>query len=135
MLNYRPLRRVKAPPCHTMQCGAGSERVRPTGGFGIGCVLAERPTVVATHHAPHPDAVAARFSIDPLTPCFVSHLSDVIEARQPTLWIHGHTHDSFDYQGGATRVVCNLKGPWAHKAGATARERGLRDEDCGALKP
>ena len=26
------------------------------------------------------------------------------------LWIHGHTHDSFDYQVQGTRVLCNPRG-------------------------
>jgi len=26
------------------------------------------------------------------------------------LWIHGHTHDSFDYVVNGTRVVCNPRG-------------------------
>ena len=26
------------------------------------------------------------------------------------LWIHGHTHDSFDYNVRGTRVVCNPRG-------------------------
>ena len=33
MLNYQQLWRVKDPPRHTVQRGARSERVRPTGGF------------------------------------------------------------------------------------------------------
>lgn len=41
---------------------------------------------------------------------FVSDLSDVIERHQPKLWIHGHTHTRFDYDVGATRVVCNPRG-------------------------
>jgi Icc-related predicted phosphoesterase len=68
------------------------------------------PTVVVTHHAPHPGSVAQRFRDDALTPCFVSDLSEVIDRHQPALWIHGHTHDNFDYRVGATRVVCNAKG-------------------------
>ena len=44
-------------------------------------------TVVVTHHAPHPGSVAARFANDPLPPCFVIDLSDVIEARRPALWL------------------------------------------------
>lgn len=68
------------------------------------------PTVVVTHHAPHPGSVAERFRNDPLTPCFVSDLSEVIHRHQPALWIHGHTHDCFDYRVGATRIVCNPKG-------------------------
>ena len=26
------------------------------------------------------------------------------------LWVHGHTHDSFDYTVDGTRVVCNPRG-------------------------
>ena len=26
------------------------------------------------------------------------------------LWIHGHTHESFDYEIGKTRVICNPRG-------------------------
>jgi hypothetical protein len=26
------------------------------------------------------------------------------------LWIHGHTHDSFDYRLNGTRVLCNPRG-------------------------
>ena len=67
-------------------------------------------TVVVTHHAPHPDSVARRFANDPLSPCFVSDLSELIGRFQPAAWFHGHTHDNFDYRVGATRVVCNPKG-------------------------
>ncbi|MCY1554175.1 hypothetical protein D9M68_907290 [compost metagenome] len=28
----------------------------------------------------------------------------------PSLWFHGHTHDSFDYRVGTCRVVCNPRG-------------------------
>ena len=30
--------------------------------------------------------------------------------KVPVLWVHGHTHDSFDYQVGNCRVVCNPRG-------------------------
>jgi hypothetical protein len=26
------------------------------------------------------------------------------------LWIHGHTHDNFDYESMGTRVICNPRG-------------------------
>jgi len=29
---------------------------------------------------------------------------------QIKLWIHGHTHESFDYMVGDTRIVCNPRG-------------------------
>jgi predicted phosphodiesterase len=68
------------------------------------------PTVVVTHHAPHPSSVARRFQNDALTPAFVSDLSEVIDRYAPDLWIHGHTHDCFDNLVDATRIVCNPKG-------------------------
>ena len=46
----------------------------------------------------------------PINACFVSDLADRIARWQPALWLHGHTHDSFDYRLGATRVVCNPRG-------------------------
>lgn len=69
-------------------------------------------TVVVTHHCPHPMSVAPKDKGDPLTPAFVSDLSALIEWHQPDLWIHGHTHASFDYvvPGTKTRVVCNPLG-------------------------
>lgn len=70
----------------------------------------EGPTVVVTHHAPHPFSVAPLWAGHAVTPCFVSDLEDLILAGQPHLWIHGHTHESFNYRVGDTRVVCNPKG-------------------------
>ena len=37
-------------------------------------------------------------------------MNDFILEHQPRLWIHGHTHESFDYEIGKTRVVCNPRG-------------------------
>jgi Icc-related predicted phosphoesterase len=68
------------------------------------------PTVVVTHHGPHPSSIAARFEGDPINAAFVSDLSDLITVHQPTLWVHGHTHTSFDYRLANTRVLCNPKG-------------------------
>lgn len=65
-------------------------------------------TVVVTHHASHPLSVADRFVGDLLTGAFVSDLSPLIP--KANLWLHGHTHDSFNYQVGRTTVVCNPAG-------------------------
>ncbi len=75
------------------------------------------PTVVVTHHAPHPNSIEPRFRADPVTPAFVSDLSSLIERWQPDLWIHGHTHASFDYLIGKTRVICNPHGYGVENAG------------------
>ena len=67
--------------------------------------------VVVTHHCPSHLSTPERFKNSPLTPCFSSDLSNLMYGDYaPALWIHGHTHDSFDYVLGNTRVVCNPKG-------------------------
>ncbi|TPK85446.1 metallophosphoesterase [Mesorhizobium sp. B2-4-17] len=67
-------------------------------------------TVVVTHHLPHRGSIPARFAGDLLNAAYASDLSSIIEQRQPTLWVHGHTHDSCDYRVGSTRIVCNPRG-------------------------
>jgi Icc-related predicted phosphoesterase len=68
------------------------------------------PTVVVTHHLPASSSIAKRYADDPLNPAFASRLEGLIEAHQPTLWVHGHTHEPFDYELFGTRVVCNPRG-------------------------
>ena len=66
------------------------------------------PTVVLTHHAPHPQSLR-----DPhmdLRWCYASDLSDDIAALKPDLWIHGHLHGHCDYRIGGTRIVMNARG-------------------------
>lgn len=67
-------------------------------------------TVVVTHHAPHRGSVQAKYANDPVCAGFVSDLKALIDRARPDMWIHGHVHDSFDYQSGTTRVLCNPKG-------------------------
>lgn len=68
------------------------------------------PTVVITHHAPSPRSIHPRFAGSPLNACFVSDAEHLLEGGRACLWIHGHTHDSFDYLLHGTRVVCNPRG-------------------------
>jgi Icc-related predicted phosphoesterase len=68
------------------------------------------PTVVVSHHAVHWDSIHPQFRSDPVTGAFVSDLSELIETYQPTLWVHGHVHNSSDYLVGKTRVLCNPHG-------------------------
>ncbi|QKC83501.1 metallophosphoesterase [Mesorhizobium sp. NZP2077] len=67
-------------------------------------------TVVVTHHLPHARSIPSRFKGDLLNAAFASDLSNVIEDGHPALWVHGHTHDSCDYEIGSTRVICNPYG-------------------------
>ena len=67
-------------------------------------------TVVITHHAPSPASIHPRFADSPLNACFVSNAGHLADGRRVRLWIHGHTHDSFDYEVNGTRVLCNPRG-------------------------
>ncbi|MDX8482282.1 hypothetical protein RFN28_28060 [Mesorhizobium sp. VK24D] len=63
------------------------------------------------HASPAARAIdSSRFNGDLLNAAYASDLSALIEAGRPALWLHGHTHDSCDYQVGNTRVVCNPRG-------------------------
>lgn len=75
-------------------------------------------TVVVSHHYPHRNSTAPRYIDDLVTAGYGSHLP-VDLLTQAALWIHGHTHDSFDYRiddaqnddaQKSVRVVCNPRG-------------------------
>ena len=68
------------------------------------------PTVVITHHAPSPRSIHPRFAGSLMNACFVSDAEHLLDGSNVALWVHGHTHDSFDYPLNGTRVVCNPRG-------------------------
>lgn len=67
-------------------------------------------TVVVTHNAPAWGSLARCYATDSLSPFFIVDLEKMIKEFQPRLWVHGHTHNSFDYQLRDTRIVCNPRG-------------------------
>jgi Icc-related predicted phosphoesterase len=67
-------------------------------------------SIVVTHHAPSIRSIADRYKSDLVSAAFASNMDDFILEHQPRLWIHGHTHESFDYEIGKTRVACNPRG-------------------------
>lgn len=75
----------------------------------------EGKTVVVTHHAPSSLSIARRYwdqsasSGSHLNAAYASHLDGLLSLHNG-LWVHGHTHDSWDYWIGETRVVCNPRG-------------------------
>lgn len=79
------------------------------------------PTVVITHHAPSPRSIHPRFDGALLNACFVSRAEYLFAAGPVDLWVHGHTHDSFDYQLGSTRIVCNPRGYMRNGVGENPR--------------
>jgi hypothetical protein len=67
-------------------------------------------TVVVTHHLPSSLSVANRYKADLLSACFASNLDSLMDGTKVQLWVHGHTHDNFDYELNGTRVMCNPRG-------------------------
>nr|WP_245296383.1 metallophosphoesterase [Methylorubrum extorquens] len=73
------------------------------------------PTVVVTHHAPHPSSLP-----DPhadLAWCYASDLTELILDRGPDLWVQGHVHHAADNRVGRTRVVCDPRGHVGARSG------------------
>lgn len=59
------------------------------------------PTVIITHHGPHPEA---SLPVDAISAGFVSDLSEMIEEHQPDAWVFGHTHRPQSARLGRTRI-------------------------------
>lgn len=68
------------------------------------------PTVVITHHAPSFKSIHPHFAGSLLNVNFVSDLEALMDSNKLTLWLHGHMHDSSDYQVNGVRVVANPRG-------------------------
>lgn len=90
-------------------------------------------TVVITHHAPHPLSIHPRFQLSPINAAFVSDLTPLVGYAD--VWIHGHMHDSFNYQldnARKTRVLVNPRGYLrkAPKHGRPTFENMFFDKQC-----
>lgn len=83
-----------------------------------------KTVVVVTHHLPSFLSVPEMFKGDSMNGAYASELFEDIMDTQPSVWIHGHTHFSFDYTIGDTRVICNPRGYCA-----TANNRGELNPD------
>ena len=73
--------------------------------------------VVVTHHTPSWQSCHEKYVHDRvMNGAFHTELGDYIAYRpQIKLWVHGHTHDEFDYTISETRVVCNPRGYIGHE--------------------
>jgi predicted phosphodiesterase len=68
-------------------------------------------TVVVTHHAPSELSIHEKYveNTGHTNAAYASRL-DALMGPGVDLWVHGHTHHSFDYDLYGTRVVCNPRG-------------------------
>jgi len=64
-------------------------------------------TIVISHHCVSPQSVHPNYEGDILNAAFFTDLTEEITQNGPDIWIHGHTHCSFDYNIGETRIICN----------------------------
>ena len=69
--------------------------------------------VVVTHHLPSARSVHIQHARSRVVAAYASRIDDTVKLAD--LWVHGHTHESCDYEiraggGHVTRVVCNPRG-------------------------
>jgi Icc-related predicted phosphoesterase len=67
-------------------------------------------TVVLTHFPPHTGSLQPEYFGDPQQPRYLSDKSALIEATQPAMWLHGHTHMAVKYNVGRTLIANNPRG-------------------------
>lgn len=68
--------------------------------------------VIITHHSPSRLSTREKYKDDyELNGGYSSNLDDfIIDNPNISHWIHGHTHDVFDYFIGTTNILCNPRG-------------------------
>lgn len=77
----------------------------------------QKKFVVVGHHAPSKQSTKPRYQKDVImNGAYSSDLSEfILDNPQIKLWTHGHTHDTFDYMIGSTRIVCNPRGYYGYE--------------------
>jgi Icc-related predicted phosphoesterase len=74
--------------------------------------MATEKIVVVGHHAPSKLSTKPQYQDDVMVNgAYSSDLSEfILDRPMIKVWTHGHTHDTFDYLLGSTRIVCNPRG-------------------------
>lgn len=67
----------------------------------------EKDCIVVTHFVPTFQSMHPQYKDSRLNSFFITELSDLIIEREPAVWIYGHTHSTFDFMLGKTRMICN----------------------------
>lgn len=80
----------------------------------------EGKTVVVSHHGPHWNSVHPKYRASGINGGFSSQLPHLL--AHADYWLHGHTHDSFDYKVEGCRVLANPHGYPMQRWGATVRD-------------
>jgi 3',5'-cyclic AMP phosphodiesterase CpdA len=79
------------------------------------------PVVVVSHHSPSTLSTKPRYEHDrEMNGGYSSDLSEfILDYPEIAVWVHGHTHDRFNYQIGSTRILCNPRGYLGHESCAS----------------
>ena len=85
----------------------------------------DKEIVVITHHAPSMRSIHPKFKFAGNNGCYASNLDQDIIDCKPTLWIHGHVHNSFDYTVGKTTILCNPRGYYPNGLNLHFNEKAL----------
>lgn len=73
------------------------------------------PTVVMSHHSPGNELKRMGKPGDLLGAAYFADIEEVIGYHNKAkVWVHGHTHQSWDYLINETRVLCNPYGYYGH---------------------
>lgn len=72
----------------------------------------DKKFVIVGHHAPSKSSTHPRYKDEQvMNGGYSSELSEyILDHPQIKAWVHGHTHEDFDYMIGSTRIVCNPRG-------------------------
>ena len=79
--------------------------------------------IILTHFAPSKKSISKKYNdFKELNPAYASDLSNYIRNHSCIkLWVHGHMHDSFDYNIKQCRVICE---PYGY-----SREKDIKPKD------
>jgi Icc-related predicted phosphoesterase len=89
------------------------------------------PTVVVTHHAPSLMSVPERHRTEKNAHLMAAYASSMEHlCGSADVWIHGHIHESVDYDMAGTRIVSNPRG-----YGPSALNREFDPGRCIQVKP
>lgn len=79
------------------------------------------PVVMVSHHAPSTVSTKPKYKHDrEMNGGYSSDLSEfILDHPEIAVWVHGHTHDRFNYCIGSTRILCNPRGYYGHEQSAS----------------
>lgn len=63
--------------------------------------------IVVSHYLPSFMSVHPFYEKEASNCFFVCDMENVINTKEPSYWLHGHTHESMNYTIHATKVLCN----------------------------